>query len=446
MQFGEAEIRDSYAILPAPLRAYDKGEISYKLLEVDKRDKHRKAILSYLKRDVISLHALVSAFVANHGLRPLTAASAGMRHSKSLGIRIETLTDKKDEHYRQFYYGGLVLARRPGIHQGAFSVYDIKSAYPCAMAQLHCASKSFDFTNVPKRGVDGICAQGFYTVSGSNTCFLQRGDEGNTYGGKGTFRVTGWELREALRLRLFRGKIRCGEIPTDVADFKPYVTHHFDEKQRAEKEGDKAGRLIHKIMLNALYGKFAQRPDGFRDYVIMPVEEPICGDWEESAVYEEHGFSVWSRPAERGTIYNVATAASITGYVRALLMRAIHETNAYYCDTDSIITDSHRKPTGIHPDLGGWQLEMAGDLLAIAGKKLYAIRLSEHLSQSAARAKGYLFHQGRAWKVASKGCRLNPGDIIKLCQGKTIDYKNDAPSFSLLNSPFFLQRTIRATA
>jgi hypothetical protein len=77
-------------------------------------------------------------------------------------------------------------------------------------------------------------------------------------------------------------------------------------------------------------------------------------------------------------------------------------------------------------DLGKWKLEANGDSIAIAGKKLYALR------------------NGREYvKHASKGARMEPADIFKICKGETIHWHNDAPSFSLSNGTRFVDRKIQ---
>jgi hypothetical protein len=446
MRFGSAELRDSYAILPAPLRSYDKGDIDYAKLEASCRHKHKREILDYLSRDVQSLHKLVKVFLLDHGIAPLTAASAGMRFSKKLGIDIERFNDTDDAKFRKWYSGGLVLARKPGIHHGNFKVYDIKSAYPYAMVHPHSSGRDFDFISRPRQiqGNDFVMYRGT-----ANDAFLRRDGQSSRWGGDGDFYVTGFEYLEANRRGKLRGHALFVERPQTTLDFKPYVSHFFDSKQRNEREGNKAGRLIDKIMLNALYGKFAQRPDRYRDYVLMPAGEPTCGEWEEESVYDECGFSVWSRPAKAYGYYNVSTAASITGFVRAMLMRALYENDPHYCDTDSIISNTPFV-AGINGngELGSWSLETEGDLLYIAGKKLYALRILRSICATEADAikNGYQWHRGRAWKIASKGCRLTPDQMKSICEGKKVVYKNDAPSYSLLNSPFFVKRTIRATA
>ncbi len=401
--------------------------------------------MEYLNRDCVSLWNLCHAFLVTHGFAPLTAAGAAMRYCKKLGLKVETFNDSQDAKFRQFYSGGLVLARKPGIHHGHFSVYDIKSAYPFAMVHSHASGKDFTFQNSP----DSIEVSGFYVVDGhADECFLRKlPDSGNQFGGKGIFRVTGWELQRALESKKFRGDIIYGELPKTTTDFKPYVNEFFDQKQKAEATNDRAARLIAKIMLNALYGKFAQRGDRFRDYVIMPLSEATCGEWTEEAVYDDYGFAVWGKPSDGGNIYNVSTAASITGFVRAMLMKAIYECDPYYCDTDSVITDSTRRPASIGDSLGSWGEETFGDRLYIAGKKLYALRVHSKFcgSSEEAKTKGYFWDGKRGWKIASKGCRLTPMEMKSICQGNTVTYRNDAPSYSLLNSPHFIKREIRST-
>lgn len=454
IRIGSAEVRDSYAILPSPLSAHDKGTIDYKLFEKGARERNRTSILEYFRRDHQSLYALVRQFIESHGTSPLTAASAGFKYLKKVGYKVESLKSSQDEKFRKFYYGGLVLARRPGIHVGRFSLYDIKSAYPYAMLHTHPAGTNFDFKVNPKKvhGFDMVLCKGR-----AMGCFLVRKKEGGSFKlstpcESGMFFTTGWEYNRALSLGLFMGKVLYVERSGKITDYSRYVNHFYEQKQKAEAAGDSAGRLIAKIMLNAVYGKFAQRKDGNRDYAFMPSSCEIPPHmekrgWQEELVDEKNKYSIWSRPSNTGTIYNVATAASITGFVRAMLLDAIQKCDPYYCDTDSVVCDTGSCPGRLGDEIGQWVLEVEGDRLYIGGKKLYALRLLKRYCKTKEDAlkKKYYWDGQRAWKIASKGARLTPDELYKICKGETVTYENQAPSFSIHNLTSFVKRNIKST-
>lgn len=455
MRFGEGEIRDSWSILPAPLKSYDKGNIDIRKFERNRRERHKREIMDYLNRDCVSLYKLVEAFLYRHGQRPLTAASAGMAHAKELGYNWENFNESDDTKFRQWYFGGHVECWKPGIHRGRFSLFDIKSAYPYAMVHPHPVGREFSLITRPKRilGSDFLVIQGI-----SHGAFPIRGDEreGLSYPRiEGRFRVTGWEYLAARDCSLFRGSVVCVERPSHTSDFSLYVNHWYAEKERAEREGDAAGRLIAKIMLNALYGKYAQDPSHFDDWIIESAEpdtrridELIYHGFEEGYVDEPNGYAFWCRASTKAKrYYNVATAASITGFVRAMLLRARHDTGALYGDTDSVWCPRNQHPSGRADRLGGWSLEVEADLLYLARKKLYAARLLPQYCKDAAQAKkkGYYWDTDskRGWKIASKGCRLTPQEMLQVCSGKTVTYRSAAPCYSLNRVTDFVTRRIK---
>lgn len=449
LRWGGTEIRDSYAILPAPLRDYDKGRISYAKFEKGVRSRHRREILDYLKRDVVSLRELVLRFVSMHGLRVLTAASAAMAAIKASGVRIDNFDERLDKKFRKWYFGGRVEVFRPGVTRGHFRVYDIKSAYPHAMLAEHATGKKFRHIRKPKEilGTDFVCLEG--VVRG---CFPQRSKSGLKFpSGPGTYFVTGWEyLAARLRSLLGRHRVLYVERCDRVSDFKTYVRTFYTQKAEAEARGDRAGKLIAKILINSGYGKLAQRPEKWRDFVIVgprdviPLHNPE--GWREEMVDEACNYAVWSRPcAQPPHYYHVAAAASITGAVRARLIAHQGRRGLCYMDTDSVILCNQRLATGT--GLGAWALEVEGDMLLIAGKKLYGLRVLPRYARTRAEAaaKGFHWYRGRAWKMATKGCRLTPLELAKVCAGKTVQYRNQAPTFSFTSPSRWISRSIRRT-
>lgn len=98
--------------------------------------------------------------------------------------------------------------------------------------------------------------------------------------------------------------------------------------------------------------------------------------------------------------------------------------NPVYCDTDSIICTDYFGDIDASR-LGAWKNEGEADSLFIAGKKLYAA-----------------FLDGECVKLASKGARLTPSDVVSICRGGEVEWSNDAPSFSLSRETNFVRRKI----
>ncbi len=115
----------------------------------------------------------------------------------------------------------------------------------------------------------------------------------------------------------------------------------------------------------------------------------------------------------------MATAASITGAVRAMLLKGLYKTHMpVYCDTDSIICESTGDLT-LGGALGEWDLEFVPVEVHIAAKKIYALR-DKHGNE----------------KISSKGFKASFNDVVRLVNGETINWKNDAPTFSLEKTSF----------
>jgi hypothetical protein len=136
-------------------------------------------------------------------------------------------------------------------------------------------------------------------------------------------------------------------------------------------------------------------------------------------------------PDDEG-FYNVATAASITGYVRAMLWRTICASDGVlYCDTDSLICE--RFAGDIGPNLGQWSLECNVSAAYIAQRKMYALKSDEFDDEK----------QDYKWKTASKGVQLSVEQIVNGVKNK-VDLKvaKISPAFSLKYGQRFFKKTI----
>lgn len=431
VKLGIHELRDSYCIIPIPLSAYQKDSIDYRHLEATVREGHKAEIISYLKTDCVSLFDIVSRFIDRFGPQ-LTIGGTAIKTLRKMHP-FDTTSKHHDDKFRKYYFGGRVEAFKTGIIRGDWRVYDVNSMYPFVMSESkHPTGKRYKtgynriidrhgriagFADAPFYFAMIKCRQsGAFPVRAKNAPL-------NFEVHEGVFYVTSHELKAAIATgRVSDVEVLEVAVPDETITFTEYVSRFMEEKIRSKSRKDKAGEIFAKLLLNSAYGKFAQNPTHYFDYWIG---EPESDDYE---IYSSdiNSIDIWRKPSKRESFYDVATAASITGAARSVLMRALSlAVNPVYCDTDSIICE------GLNCDLddcklGAWKLEAMGDTVAIAGKKMYALR------------------QGNDYvKSASKGVILTGAEIFGLCGGVAKNWKNEAPSFSIgKNRLKFIQRTI----
>lgn len=398
---------------------------------------YRKECEIYLKQDCEGLLNVIKEFIKLYGWG-LTLASRSFAAIKESGYKMprQRLTnysamfgdyDALDRHFRKWFFGGRVQCFKVGHIKGNIKYYDINSAYPFAMTKNHWAGDLASYyTTTSLEGLTGPqIASSLITVDCvSHGAFPVRHDDNSItfHKEKKVFNVTGHEFAMAKKLNLISEcrLIECN-VPESTANFGKFVRLVHKRKNDASKEGNKIQRLIHKLVMNSGYGRLAIDPRDWMDHKIIPVGEynrkMAKEGWTVCERFEEMGFDFLERPTsvKKMVFHNVATAASITGYVRAMLMHAIASVGTpLYCDTDSVICKGSAD-LNFGDKLGEWELEASNKKgIHIAGKKLYAMEL----------AKG-------EWKTASKGVRLKPEQICKVANGEEQVWSNYAPSFNL---------------
>ncbi|MGH8678166.1 MAG: DNA polymerase [Burkholderiales bacterium] len=422
-------LRDSFAILPVPLASYEKTNIDYAKFEADRRDTHREEIIAYLRDDCVSLFDLVSQFRERFGSR-LTIAGTAIRELTKLHT-IERQAKAHDARFRPFYFGGRVECFESGELRDDFKIADVNSMYPHAMANFdHPCGAEYNHTTMLNLDSPRLA---FATVQATSSGALPlRTKDGLTFPhGRGVFHATAHELRAGEDLGLLKIEhVLEARYARRMVRFDGFVQHWSAEKVNAERDGDKAGRLFAKLVMNSSYGKTAQNPEDFAEWMLRkPTEKLPAPPWE---LYADHGFlEVWKRPAPvtAGGYYDVAIGASITGASRAELLRAIAgATRPVYCDTDSLICRDLDAP--VHATkLGAWKIEETADHVYIAGKKLYACA-----------------RDGEFVKWASKGVRISPERIRDIARGSAHTHLRESPSYTLKRLAHFINRTVRVTA
>lgn len=461
-KIGIHTLQDSYAIIPIALKVFDKDDIDYRKLESDVRDKHKPEILRYLKKDCTSLYTLVSKFNERFGPR-LTIGGTAIKKL----IEYHPFKKTKETHdlkFRPWYFGGRVETFETGILKDEWVIYDVNSMYPHVMRNFqHPTGNRYlsTFSGIlDKRGnISGLNGAQLYFArihcKQKNVFPLRvKGESLNFSIPEGEFLVTSHELKAALKRGLVSDvKVIEAHAPVETISFPDFVDVYSAEKIACKISGDRGGEIFAKLILNGSYGKFGQNPEHYYDYIFSDrspnkFDEDLDKENKSESVWRlfhksPGSDSIWRKKSLSKSYYDVATAASITGAARSILIAALAAADRpIYCDTDSIICRSLNMPLS-ETVLGSWKVEGKGNICAVAGKKLYAMRDTRRLD--IVDEKLYkLGNREDTVKIASKGAILNDNQIFDICKGGVANWENQAPSFSLnKRGTTFVKRRIK---
>lgn len=443
------ELRDSYAIIPKKLAAFAKDEIDYAKFEKPVREKHKDEIIKYLKSDLRNNREMVLGFLRRFPAKITLASSVFEMLKKEFDYNPGRSSAQYDAKFRPFFFGGRVQFWQLGELKGKYKIVDINSAYPWGMTQKHWFGFECDAgSDMPKKYRE----QSFYVVECfSDGAFPIREKHGGISFPKKSDRyfVSGWELLAAQELKLVRDlRILICYSPKEIKDMRVFSVTLYDRKNAAKQAGDKEEEFFNKIAVNAGYGKLALNVSRFSEVKVTTIyDRPPYYDentgkeiseakaikqgqskWDNCWDDKDRDLSFWKRSSYREGIdkfINVATAASITGCVRAFLLRSMAKCrDVVYCDTDSIIAGDVSK-LKMSDKLGDWKLEMDCKQVFIAGKKLYAAT------------------DGKKWKKACKGVNLSQEKIIEVARGNYKTHVSIAPTYSLFSKPKFISREVK---
>lgn len=438
-KIGRCEIRDSWNLLPAPLKEFgSKLEIDYAKLEEGARNDNMPEIKSYLAQDCVGLWGAIDKFEQQYG-RHLTQAGASMAQWEKISEQKAPRTDKAFfKKFSEFYYGGRVQVFERGYVKGPKQVYDIRSAYPRAMLDDHPYQPIYRELAYPRT----VIGPDMVTIDCiSNGALPYREPHGPITFPRDNVRrryhCTGWEVNAALDT----GSLREVEIINAIRfgglqNFSKYILNFYNLRKMYRQAGDDAAAFFAKILMNSLYGKFGANPENYGNYMLCP--------WDRKMDHAQDGYEFDGRIGMHAILrrdldpwqehyINVATAASITGWVRAYLWRALDAAQGpVYCDTDCVMATSV-PGLELGEELGQWNHEGTFTEGWFAGKKLYYLKGS--------------FEKGKTEKMASKGVRPDAKKIKAAALGKSVKFRSPAPTFSLKDKRgvYFQERTVRAT-
>lgn len=387
------ELRDSFNILQSSLKKLcDSFDVETKKLDVDRnriQDLSQEELEEYVEIDCIALLQVLHSARQKFGVEDFKMTIASQAKSEWKKFDNESRYYVNAERYYKFirdsYYGGRTeVFRRYGKD---LYYYDINSMYPDVMRNNDYPCGRYKHVRDWVNGKLGI-----YKTKVKSPTFLEipflpmRNEEGKLMFplGEWTAHYTSVEIEKARALGYQIDIIEGVVWEEKSRPFTGYVDKWHKIKTEASNKGDEAQKLIAKLHLNSLYGKFGQRREfkkvvqGLKREHLAKDCRPLFDNMELYEITEE----------DKKKFCTTQIASFVTSYARISLYEGIemaHTKNGrvFYCDTDSIVTDV-RIPEG--HDLGTWEREAEMDEGVFLLPKVYAYTKDGSVSF---RAKGF---------------------------------------------------------
>ncbi len=333
----------------------------------------------YLAADVLIVARAIKTQI-DTGMTRLTVGSDALNEFKKTmgGAKLfertfPILSDSMDAEIRKAYRGGFTYAspRFAGKVTRSGSTYDVNSLYPSVMYNsllpygMPVFAPGFPETT-PERPLAIMSVTFTAKLKKDHIPCIQ-------VKGSARFLATEYQthIKEPVTLSCTNGELELWQDHYDM-EILSYnggwlfhamegVFGEYIDKWNAVKANSTGGmRVLAKLFLNSLYGKFASNPD-------KTGKVPVLGD---GIVKLEMG------PSNIGEPIYTAMGVFITAYARDITIRAAQKNYATfaYADTDSLHLLTDTDPDGLHVDpkeLGAWKLEYRFDRALFIRAKTY---------------------------------------------------------------------------
>ena len=363
-------IRDSFSLFPVAQKALaemfcvptQKLDVDFKALE---RMKLKDALPIYEERnrtDCIGLHEILTKaqkeVLQDFGVdirKCMTTAQLSLKsfRTKYLGFELfnpvvmgnffDREVTKEAEFFSEAYAGGRVEVFDMNEHR-LVNGYDVNSMYPSVMRENVPIGKYKVFNGITKDNLLMLMGdyEGFaeVTVSTREQDFpvLWKKIEGklmfpNFDHSTGVFPFP--ELKRALETGMRIHEVKKVVIFRESRPiFREFVEDVYAMRLKAKEEGNKGKSYLLKLILNSLYGKFAQKP--LRDKIKIISEYDVINEQGE-VFHNGEFFYTREKEFKPAVFYMPFISAYITSYARVKLHEYLCQAvEPVYCDTDSV--------------------------------------------------------------------------------------------------------------
>jgi len=252
------------------------------------------------------------------------------------------------------YYGGRTEVFKRGYHEN-LNYYDINSLYPSVMRKQYPDPNSIMRVPVAMQKYineyEGVTKCEVISPDGIKIPFLPKKIDGKLKFPAGNFIGT-WnncELRKAISLGYKVRPIKQIIYTETFNPFSSYVNTFYNKRLEYKSQGSNM-ELVMKLLLNSLYGKFAQKEkqkmtiDNI-DYLSVEKQKELLFSPEENMnIKNNHIINIIK--SEFDGLFSLPILSSYTtSYARILMYDYIARDDAVYTDTDSVVIKGEL-PTG----------------------------------------------------------------------------------------------------
>ena len=318
-----------------------------------------KRFHDYLKNDVYGLHEVLLKFneliQQNNGKLGLTIASTSLNTFKKgyLSREIKMTDRETNDEMKKAYFGGRTEIFRMFLPEKKYRCYDVNSLYPYVMFNHRFpVGKPKNIKNPKVKDIKENMGITKCKVTAPDDLYLPvlpyKLDLGSHH--KLVFplgRFSGYwdnaQLTKALELG-YRIEPEKMMVFTNDFLFKDYV-HNFYELKKASKSGTPS-YILAKLMLNSLYGKFAQNQDS---EMMIKVKNPKdLDEYEVTDVVDADRGMFKVKTESQGNFFIPQISIHVTALAQLRLYKFMEELInkgkwIAYCDTDSLFTDGFLK-------------------------------------------------------------------------------------------------------
>jgi hypothetical protein len=497
--------RDSFRIFQSSLRKIcidlkvdnQKGELDHNAINNENYMSKKEEVLKYLHNDVVGLYQcldLIGDMIHNEYKINIQACFTSASLSKNVYYknyywkckpRLYNLSLENDRFIREAYTGG----RNEVFHLGSIKrvgYLDVTSLYPsvgcyllpCGKPEPENIQKGTSMRKVIEK-LEKDSRHAFIECMVKGT----KKDLKNIkplHGFKTNGRLVFQYYKKPVKMVLYSEEIRHGMnfgykyTPIKMIKFerknflKEFFEDSFNNKAKAQEEGNFALAYMFKIMINSGYGFWGFNPYN-KDVVKLFKGDTglrialAKGGYKDHKEVNGYNFCKMSNK-DMPNDTNAAIAAAITSYAKITLHQLICDIESkghkvYYCDTDSVMTSIRLSD---YPDLiQKWRPDKKGKILGSLKNELGLdadgndLMLDEVIIGG---CKMYtIIHEGKPWSTKIKGMKKYhmdgnkiseeemSGYVTSIIDGKTVVQQQSQILFNrndmIADEPFNLRQT-----